>query len=412
VRFLTLLFLAGAAQAQINPLSNSLIGWSHDSAAVLGQIQRQVLSGAVLPCQPTQRVCGGILPPPPAPNAGGTAWDPANGTVWVSNGILFGAVDPASCNFVCGPTTPALPSAGAYVTGLEIDPVHRELWQVTSDNWLISYDLTRCPPVVLTRCQIGVTTVQRSGGLAYDVNNERVLVSFSNFAASAPNNLVLGFPRANPCNPNCRFLIPGCNPLARFGAITGLAFDPCSQTVYATDGTQTASGTLDNSCQYTAVSCCPNNGAPYFGLSLEPLHARNVGRSCTVAPCPTCPTMVGDVRGDAVLGNVAFAATIQNAPSASLGILALNAGSCRTPGLPLLCGELHVPLGPVTPFFFSTVLPGSTVPCEGRGAIELPIPVDPSLCASVWCTQWFVVCRSAVTIGVGISNATQFVIAR
>jgi hypothetical protein len=243
------------------------------------------------------------------------------------------------------------------------------------------------------------------GGLAYDVVQERIFVAAGSFAATDPGNTIFVLQRSAPGTVACSFALPAS--AVRIGPVTGLAYDACESILHATDGKVTVSVGIGAGCENRPLASCAHGGpAAWHGLTLEPPHGRSLGRSCTEPQCPACPVLAAGIQGDPVLGNPAFALTIDAAPASALGILALAAGKCRVPGLPVGCGEVHVPLSP-PPIFLSTVITG-TGACGGSATLTIPIPVDVNLCRSSWCAQWVVLCRNSVGSGSGLTNAVGF----
>ena len=390
---------------------SALIGGAFNAAAG-PMIQRQVW------CTPGVPLCLPVLGPPVMPFAGGTAYDPGTQTIWNSDGLLLTGLSALSvppCAPVCPPVPcPGLP-AGAFVCGLAFAEDTRSLWVIDSTPALMELTFVGGPcPVPLRRCGLAgvIPPTHTPGGLAYSEKLRMVLYSVSMWGVVPPNNLVFIAPSNAPCAPVCMVPWNACGAVAALGAITGLAYDDCTDTMYATDGALLANGVLrfvPPNCQLLRQQCCNLPViAAYYGLCIEPSHPVARGMSCTAAPCPNCPALAMSTTSDPTLGNARFALQVSNAPAGSVLICMLGPGPC-TPGIPVLCG-LYYPILPPAPVMFGIVGLGGPAPCGGSGAAALPVPMDVSLCGSTVCVQGLVLCLAAPGPGVGLTNALDLTI--
>lgn len=400
--------LAAAASSQ--SLGNLVGGAIQSSGAPA--IQRQTL------CNPSIVHCGPILGAPPLPFAGGTAYDPIRQVVWDTDGPTLVGVSYTPSGGPCAITCPPMPvpglAAGTVATGLAFEEgtPRGALWCVDSTLRLqrLAWASPTCPNVGAV-CSIAAfmpTPNHRSGGLAVSEAHGLVFYSASDFAAVVPNSWVFAAPLANPCQPNCRLQITGCAGVL-LGAITGLAFDDCTSTLYITDGRTTFAGTYTPAggglaCQLTPLTCCIANVGKWYGLCVEPIHPKYVGASCLGAPCPACPNMALTTNGDPSLGNVAFGFSLSGAPTGVPSACLVNLGSC-TAGIPFACGLIHLPFAP-PPISLGTIVTAGPA-CAATGGWGLGIPLNPALCGIPLAAQALVVCPA---FGIGLTNAACLVI--
>ncbi|HLU38661.1 MAG TPA: hypothetical protein VK081_04700 [Planctomycetota bacterium] len=401
--------LALASLAAAQPLT-TLVGGADQGGTTA--IQRQVV------CRPASVLCSPVLGLPTQRFAGGTAVDPIRQVVWDTDGLrmvsVLSTVNGGACRIVCGPMpVPGLP-AGAVATGLAFEEDGTSagaLWVVDSALGLqrLTWPTRSCPGPG-QRCNIAPfmpTPNHVPGGLAISEVHGAVFFSASDFSGGAPNNWVFGVRLGNPCQPFCRLQVGDCGAV-RLGPITGLAFDDCTSTMYLTDGriTMVATYTPPSStmpCQLQVVSCCTQQVGRWYGLCVEPVHATNVGRACTAAPCPNCAgSMSLNALGDASLGNAAFGYRLSGAPPGVLAFCFVNIGGC-TPGIPLLCGTFHVPLAPPPVNLGAVATVGAA--CAANADHLLPIPLSPWLCGIQLSAQDVILCPGTTGFGVGLSNA-------
>ena len=407
------LALAFGARSTAQSFGN-LIGAAVDNGVPV--LQQQTV------CAPTSVACGPILAAPPTAFAGGAAYDPVRAVVYLSDGPSLVGVEPAvgggACRVVCPPVpAPGLP-AGAVVTGMafaEDGSPLGSLWYADSTRNLQKCTwVNRTCPGAWLRCSIVTvipTPAHHVGGLAISETHDAILYSASDFSGSAPDNWLLVAPLDSPCTPDCRLQVLDCFG-TNLGPITGLAFDDCTSTVYATDGrvmlsTRFVPAAGGQPCRLVPIACCTAAAGRWHGLCLEPAHATVVGSSCLGTPCPSCPSLAFRAVGDPVVGNSSFGFEVTGAPAGLPAVCLLGLGAC-TAGLPYACGTIHLPLG-VPPVSIGGLLTAGTG-CDGSGFHPLPVPRAASLCGLRLSAQDFVVCPGA-TFGLGITNAVCFTLA-
>lgn len=387
-----------------------IIGWSDmPSPTTLGYLDVQDVAN----CLPATTRCRTQIPVQAlAAYAGGTAYDPRYRTAWVSDGAVLAeySVDPNRlCASRCPPFRATLSDPQALVSGLcASDRLPRLFQLATRPGYmeLTTYDNSgRCPDRPVT-CRRNLPTGAVAAGLAYDEVEDLLFISMSTPTAVGWQNLLWVAPASSPCTPICETRFYSCNT----NLVVGLAFDACTRTLYATDGQETQTiGVIDaRRCQVRIGSCCRKQLAPtYRGLATIPCwQSRSVGRACTSAPCPSCPSMHIGSTGDPSLGT-AFTVTLSDAPANSTAYLFVSVGPCGA-GLPLprpFCGVLFPDLA--TGFVLPPAPISGLPPCSGSAAQSLPLPVDPNLCGQALCTQWIVVCPN---FGFATSDALEFTV--
>jgi len=395
------LFAAPSALAQGTP--QNLIGGSF-GAAVGVALQQQVF------CKPGAVLCPLPIPPPPAPFAGGTAYDSFQQVIWETNGFLWMGVSAVSnppCVVVCPPVAvPGLP-ANVFLTGLAFDDLTRTLIAIDSANFIRTYVVPPAGcPVPGFICPLGgvIPPNLQTGGLAYSEKHNLLYFSASNFAGGAPNTVIqVSRAPVNPCVPICPFGVPICPVAPQLGPITGMAFDDASDDLYITDGAVVMKLSMNiavSPCAIRAVVCCaqPLPGA-YHGLDIESSHMLPVGAPCTWVPCAACPQLALVANSDPSIGNATYGVTVTGAPVPSNAAVSLGFPGC-TAGVPLWCGLFYPPLA------LNIVLPpfalAGAPPCAGTGIQPIPIPVNYNLCGFSFCAQAVVLCPGG---GIGLTNA-------
>ncbi|MCC6672463.1 MAG: hypothetical protein IT458_15470 [Planctomycetes bacterium] len=362
------------------------------------------------------RACPIQLGPAALP-AGGTAYDARIGAVWASNGPLTGAYRVTDCTVVCPPKPlPLITPVIVVVTGLAVHEARQLLFAADTLNQIHVFDIrVACQPRHVSSCRVpNLPAGAQIGGLA--VSDVQDLLFYSVSAASgAAGNQVFVAPVASPCAPLCKFDLPACG-TAPLGPVTGLAFDDCKTALWATDGGRTL-GMLwsRTACSVQPFQCCPiitTIQERLVGLCIVPSLATGTGRNCTDGACPACPSMSHETLGDAALGNASFALELRNAPANAQTVLVVGGGPCLAAGLPVppFCGPLLVPLMPVAPIVVGPLATGGVGPCDGKASVNLPIPLNPAFCGVTLASQYFVVCRSAVGIGTGVTNCLSWTI--
>jgi len=401
----SVLLVAGIA-AQPSP--GQLIGFTAQSAS--SGITRQTI------CQPPTNVCPNALPEPTQAYAGGAAYNPADHSVWHTQGtrLVQNYID--TCKQPC--LTAAFLSLGpnSQASGLTINPARNEMYQVESlpgTAAVVTYSLKNpagpCP-VMMTACKVALpSAVHLAGAIAYDQKRDLIYVAASVFGAAAPQNTLYIYRRADPsCQPFCKVQVDQCS-TGILQAIRGMAYDECQDVMYLTDGRQTSTQVViwaANCPTFRPLNCCVLNhpaGELWYGFDIESEHARLAGKSCTQPSCAACPNLSLNAVGDPAIGNFQFGAQFANGPTGGVGLVFMGPGPCQVPGLPILCGELYTPL----PLFLlgATGLAGAGI-CDGQGVVSAAIPNDHTLCGGIVCLQGVVICFGA-PIGIGLTNGVQ-----
>jgi hypothetical protein len=313
---------------------------------------------------------------------------------------------------------PPVPTQKHYATGL----AYCDSGALTTKNapgWLfVSYisgfiarmEVSKCT-VKPSFCQIALPAGAVIAGLATDDVNRRLFIGV--VEASGANLILVSDLDKDWCNPICKVVPPDCSTTMRLGPLSGLAFDPCRQTLFITDGRSTTRYAVAKppQCQIKPIGCCPAVGDPFTGLCFLPNYdLHSVGRSCTVKTCDSCPTMLAGLIGEPHLGNPNFGIALQNAPNkSSTAVLAVGLGACGTPGVDLgFCGNIRIALPPVISFFPLT--PMALNGCNRNVVLPWPVPVNQNLCGLKVSFQWLVVCQGNPT-GHGVTNCVDFTVA-
>lgn len=392
-----------------------LVGWvSNQLLPSSGRINLQDVGACTAPTT----VCNAALLNNANAIAGGAAYDPRQQALWACDDRTLELFRLGDCKPLCQ-TTPQR-QGSLTISGLAISDRRRLMFQLETAPGtavLETYDLRACPPgqAALRPCSVPIAAAAVAAGLAFDEARELLYVSSSERLLGGYRHLlhVLQLGATAPCGQFvCTVQFTDCSPSLSGAAITGLAYESCSQLLYATTGTVTRTLRLVDPlhCNVQDLGCCNSQGPGGFfaGIDVVPGWSRqDHGTSCLGTPCPSCPAMRGDLAGgDPSLGNQEFAAALNSAPAGGQAFLLLGAGPC-TAGLPLpfLCG----PVFPAPAPLLVVPAPLSGTGCLGAARVPLPIPVDPGLCGGTLCSQWLVLCAGAG--GAGASNAVQFTIA-
>lgn len=412
LRFLAVAALAATVTAQ-GP-SDRIIGYtaSPSPAGSPPALQRQVL------CNAAQRLCAAIGAPVSA-HAGGAAYDGARQTLWYTQGTRLVETLIDGCSTQCTVSAALALGASSVASGLTLQESTRTLWQLETIHGTAAvhqWSLRGCPPVAGPVCRIPLPTNRHvAGAIALDGRSGFLFYAASIFGtASGPANVVLVASVASPCNVICQFRVDACDPITPLGPITGMAHDTCSDSLYVTDGRNVVQlrKTSSRPCDWQAVSCCtqPPNNQRWYGVDVEPLHPRDIGRSCVGRGCPNCTDMRLVALGDPVIGNQLFGFRVEGGPTGGLAFLAFNIGDCQPHGVAFLCGPIYpallpplaiVPMGPLT---------GSAT-CRGAVTLPVPVPIDYGLCGGAMCFQGIVLCRTPGSIGgVSLTNGVQVVV--
>lgn len=141
-----------------------------------------------------------------------------------------------------------------------------------------------------------------------------------------------------------------------------------------------------------AAACCEfsSRSECYLGFDVEVGPVGTLGSSCVARGCGNCNAMTLMAEGLPVLGNTAFGVRIENAPSNSVGALALSPGPCS--GFSFLCGTFYAGASPAVVLPLGTLRGGSS--CSGSTSLALPIPYDEDFCGAGVCMQAVLLCPS------------------
>ena len=355
-------------------------------------------------------------------HAGGYAYDSRIQGTWTTNGLLLANVDPwgGNCQYICKPVKIPLPPVSGtkmFATGLAfcdsgalnstgaIGPGY--LFVSYNNGYIARMDVSRCT-VKPKFCKVTVPTGHTIAGLATDDVNRRLFIGMTSVVGG--NLIFVSDLDKNWCQPLCKAQPTACSSTQSLGPLTGLAFDPCRQALYVTDGVFTTRYAVASkpSCQLKAAGCCKRTGDPFTGLCLLPRRdIHNVGKSCTIPKCEACPTMRAELAGDPVLGNPYFGLALRNAPNkTTTAILAAGIGACNPIGVGLgFCETIKIALPPITIFY--AVAPITTAGCNRNITLPWQVPINQGLCGLKVSFQWLVVCQGNPT-GHGVTNCIDF----
>ena len=200
-------------------------------------------------------------------------------------------------------------------------------------------------------------------------------------------------------------LLCGASGPAILGPGTGLTFDDCLQSVFVTDGNQTAILFYKYPCSFKPAGCCPAKPVFYYGLGMMDSACKpdfklsgqttRARYPCNVIP-PVCAITPGYTGGPPYVGNANFKLRFTQGPNpagyAHAALLMINWGNqCKAQRFKMPCGELIHLYPVINPWFWSAVVPTVAVgapPCGLTGTFPLPIPVMPALCCFKFCGQW------------------------
>lgn len=399
-----------------------LVGWSDlPTPSTTSYLELQEIKG----CKKAQVFCKYPKFQPLAaqalkPYAGGTAYDARYRSVWISDGLRLAEQVIRGCKSRCPGTKATLANPNAYVSGLAIAQKKPRLFQLATTEYyweVVTYDLKKCPKAI-SKCQYKFPTTGSlvrpvAGGLAYDEIHDLLYISISyRVATGGYEHMAFVSKASSPCKPICKMkIMPSSNKL-----VTGLAWDNCVHALYATDGqiTQPHYFSKKNHCTPKIGPACKKQTTPTWrGLALIPGQVPvHKGKSCTKKPCQSCPSMYASTYGgDPVFGNNNFGFSLNNAPSAGIGVFILSYGPLHPTGFPFACGRLYALNGPIIHVGFQNL--GGTGICNGSGAINFPLPTGNgaynALCGKPLSAQWVVWCQSGSLSGFGgVSNAFSF----
>jgi hypothetical protein len=355
--------------------------------------------------------------------AGGTAYDPRNQTVWISDGanlgeyyLKSGSSLSKSCASRCKILKATIANANASVSGLAHDENDAKLYQLSTTPGameITTYDTTSCP-VKPTLCRIPLKQGQVACGLAHDEINDYLYIS-----VSTPSSLIKGAwdqeiwinLASDPCKNICKTK-PTQNCVLTL--ITGLAFDSCARILYATDGSKTQAWPLSAlaKCTFTKGWCCTKSTAPrYKGLALIPgWTVKRFGKSCAQPPCEACHNVRIGFKGALAPGNT-VEVSLDHAPIPAAAIFFGKIGGCGSAGLVFpypFCGGWYA----IPPAFLFAGLPvtGSTQ-CCGNIKLKLKLPPGPKICGLKICLQWYFVCKGTKPgPGTGLTDAIELTV--
>ena len=383
-----------------------IVGWNPSTTTASGEVHVQDMDNNCQAATPLLKVLGTTS------NfwCGGTAYDPARGSLWVSDGAELVEIRLSDGVVLCKMKAMIMNRSGV-VSGLAIDRKGRKLIQLeTAQSYagLRSYSIKTCPPTALRDgCTTTLPTGYYSGGLAYDDVEDLVYFSVTKPGFQVPYNEVWVADGSNRCNILCKVAVGGC--VHFFGTdSTGLAYDAAKKTIYMTFGGGTVPIQVvdPRKCQFKTGSCCTkqSNGT-YAGLAWVPgWSSFKKGTSCLTKGCPFCSNLGLDLAGSPVIGNTEFGLTIHDGPTGAASIIAIGPMTCGK-GTHFLCGALWLPGGSFP--LFSGVLTGAQ--CQASTTLPLPVPVDTNLCGATLCVQALIACG---TSGFGITEAIQFSIGK
>ena len=302
--------------------------------------------------------------------------------------------------------------AGSQISGLTVDDGSYTLYHLETlpGRFAVrSYDIrnpaTSC--FVAGNACSGTTFTSRgiAGGLSLDEARQLFYLAVTEPTATTNEHWIITTRVSNPCAPVCRYQIQG-SCLDKNSYVTGLAYDACSSTLYATDGSNNLEIKVGDplQCGFT-VGLCGKSSGPYGGLAVQSgWTTRSLGQSCLQPPCASCPGMqLTTSGGDPSLGNTSFALTLRGAPGGSGQFAALWLGLGCSSGFPYFCSKFYADtrLGPI-------VVPIVGTGCNGLATWPAPIAAERSYCGLGVCAQSITVCPAAAGAGVGLSNAIEF----
>lgn len=409
---LALLLGAAALAAQS---SGRLIGLSFDKTSTApGEIHAQDI---LQNCPPATSLCKGILKHPGSSivPAGGSAWDTRNGLLWVTDGATMEAYQLKGCSRQCSVQVVTM-DPNAVASGLAISESQKLLWMLETRQGYVGLR-----PWLLDGCTAvptrgGCTFVPPSnfavaGGLALDEARQLLYftVSEPGLIAWIHTLYVAKAQSGAACQPLCKIQLRECSLVQ--GPITGLAHDPWTRQLFATDGQNTRILSIGDpaNCAFKDLGCCKKgiNLHDWVGLAWQPAFASTVfGKGCSAKPCAPCPSPLhGLGAGSPSIGNPDFTLTLRQGPTGSFGVLLFGGGRCtKGVGVPFLCTAIYPALQPPPLVFGIGPLLGMGA-CDGTLDLKLPIPADAGLCGATLCTQWLMVCSGP---GFALSNALEW----
>ncbi|MBK8975457.1 MAG: hypothetical protein IPM29_05995 [Planctomycetes bacterium] len=235
---------------------------------------------------------------------------------------------------------------GGRLRGLTFDYARRELHALESRAGAavvhtFAWDPATCL-VPTGRCTVGAipSAGHVAGGIAYDASNDALHVVVSS-PSGPPNSELLSWPRAAGCRTQCRTSLSGC----ALGAVQALAFDPRSDTLYASDGRTVASFRLPGLCQTPLPLGCCSAGHPAGNTwaGFDVVLCTSLGSAAPFGP-PGCPGTNGAppvhevTHGNGSCGPLQGAPVVyslRNARPSALGVMHFGLDATSWNGIPL-----------------------------------------------------------------------------
>lgn len=413
VRALMLGSIATLPLAGLRAQTSHVIGWADNGPRTVSEVHRQDVLGKT--CLAAVKSCATTLQSATfTPFAGGTAYDGPRDAAWNSDGKNLELVDLTSCKTLCVAKA-QLMNSSALVSGLATYDGGRRLMQLeTSPGYagLRSYDVTQCPPVPLRDgCTLKIPQYAQCAGLAIDAGRDLVWVCVTLPGVISSRNFLRVSKLSSKCQELCEIEIPICGPPLISSQVLGLAFDMCTDRLFATYGLWTLPIRVvdPTNCKLVFEPCCEKRlGGTWRGLAVRSTaSASHYGKACIGKGCAFCSNLSArPVGGLPTLGNTNFGFHLEKAPVPSHALLIVGAGRCtKGIGVPFLCGAIYPSLQSPT-FFLGPVAVTGSGQCDGSAQAILPIPADLKLCGAEICLQWIIICGPLS--GFGSSDTWEF----
>lgn len=346
--------------------------------------------------------------------AGASAWDGTSQSLWVSDGFLLMNFQPDACTPVCAtPTTSILPVPTSGLTTVES---LNTLFEMDLAGNIVQWQLG-CSPIPGPICTIASPLPPSFRFTALAADDVRGLLFIGAADPAAAANVILVSDIANPCNPFAVYSVTPCSPNQPLRALTGLAAESCSSSLYLTDGftTQVLNYTLipgaPPTVNFGITGCCSlvpfaPVAEPYAGLAIRPRPGGVSGNTCSTGACLPCNPQLVELS-DPILGNPAYTVALVNAPSNSIAWIGFNLGTCSGPGtiIPPFCGPILLPLTPSLSLLGPVATGGTPFNCDGFVSSTGPVPLNPALCGLPFSAQAIIFCP-ATPIALGGTSVT------
>lgn len=401
------LLAAAAATAQTAP---NLIGPTLNLPATL------IHEASHGTCTPIGNCATGLPPTTTFFWAGGSAWDSATSSLWVTTGQLLARYGMGGCALQCGPVPVPKSSAAAEATGMDLHDANNELWVIDSAGF-ITQATNACAPVVLNSYNTGLALAGNVATSAIAIDELRGLVFYTTCDFGSGSALIYAAPLATP---GAWFqATPVFDCFTNPSQLTGLACDAANSALYWTNGRGTFRWTYTYnpagpSVAYAAGTCCLQVAPfpdPLTDLSIRWGGATSVGGPCANGSCPPCP-MLHTLRNAPLLGTTLQLGLDQAQPG-TLALCAVDLGTCNTAG-PLVapfCGQILVPMTAAMALLGPNIPVGG--PCNASTTFLLPLPNNPVFAGTPLCSQCVALCgASSGTVGGGtmMSNCLSWVL--